>query len=242
MVVALAAALLLASSAATARNNHVVMRKEIPALNKNTFFNNLSTGQTMLVGFTMKGQSESENMLDELEMFAGSAQDRYPDLEVYKVDQKMEPYLTARMLLENIPELHLLVRDSSGKWGSHAIDAEISAEDLISYMDNQGWLQHSGGMQGSNICTPFNLCGRAFGAFAEKSVAFERALPIPKWLAVILIPALIAFAGRFIIESMYSAEDQVLGVIGKFRSSGAATDAHVDDVSEGIATEPKKSK
>ncbi|KAJ1643984.1 hypothetical protein LPJ64_004297 [Coemansia asiatica] len=221
MVVALAVALLLASSAATARNNYVVERKEIATLNKSSFLSSLSTEKTMLIGFLEKGQDESERMLYELEMFAGSAQGRYPDLKV-------------------IPELHLLVRDSNGgKWKSHSIDVDISVEGLSSYVDNQSWMLHAKDAHVLTFCTPFNFCGRMLGALAEKSIALERALPIPKWLAMILIPALITFAGRFVIESMYSTEERVRTALS---GSDNGAQSLNDSAEQNADDEPKKSK
>ncbi|KAJ2864340.1 hypothetical protein FB639_005212, partial [Coemansia asiatica] len=98
---------------------------------------------------------------------------------------------------------------NGGKWMSHSIDVDISVEGLSSYVDNQSWMLHAKDAHVLTFCTPFNFCGRMLGALAEKSIALERALPIPKWLAMILIPALITFAGRFVIESMYSTEERV---------------------------------
>ncbi|KAJ1810596.1 hypothetical protein LPJ75_004199, partial [Coemansia sp. RSA 2598] len=126
---------------------------------------------------------------------------------------------------------------SSGKWVSHSLDAEISAADLASYMDSQGWMLPSNNIQGQNFCTPFNFCGRILGDLAEKSIAFERALPIPKWLAMILIPALITFAGRFIIESMYSTEERLRAAVGAPDNTAAATEADAGSVAQ---EEPKK--
>ncbi|KAJ1939431.1 hypothetical protein FBU59_004126 [Linderina macrospora] len=87
---------------------------------------------------------------------------------------------------------------------------DFSAEELFEYLDNQQWLLESPvGDARQAYCSPFNLCGRTLAWIADSASVLEDIIPLPKWLAIIIIPALITFAGRFIIEAMYGAEEVV---------------------------------
>ncbi|KAJ2492290.1 hypothetical protein IWW37_001602 [Coemansia sp. RSA 2050] len=100
---------------------------------------------------------------------------------------------------------------------------------MAHYMDNQLWLDEAPlGSQAQMYCSPFNLCGKTLAFIAEKSSLVESALPIPKWLAMILIPAIITFAGRFIIDGMYGAEEQIRNVLGLPRAADANGEALSD--------------
>ncbi|KAJ1941299.1 hypothetical protein GGF37_003616 [Kickxella alabastrina] len=178
-------------------------------MSKNDFIEHLDTSGRVLIGFYEEGQEESSNMLSELSAFCALAADKHPDLQVSKINYQKSPYLTARLLLTSIPELRLLAKTKSGKWEAQSIDVTQTAEELIEYMDSQAWVRRSSKNQGQTFCTPFNVCGQTLGFIAEKSIALDSALPIPKWLAMILVPALITIAGRFIIDGMYSFEEWV---------------------------------
>ncbi|KAJ1784663.1 hypothetical protein LPJ59_006308, partial [Coemansia sp. RSA 2399] len=60
---------------------------------------------------------------------------------------------------------------------------------------------------------------------ADKGSVVDQYIPLPRWLAVILIPALITFVGRFIIEGMYAVENQVRGVFRARQQQPPVVDA-----------------
>ncbi|KAJ2740768.1 hypothetical protein H4S06_006031 [Coemansia sp. BCRC 34490] len=144
------------------------------------------------------------------EAFAKRAASRYPGLYVGKVNTKASPYLTARLLLTEIPELRLIIKDEEGKWIAYSPELPENADELVEYMDSQRWyLAEPLGSRRQLYCSPFNFCGRVLAAIAETGDLVDQYIPLPKWLAVILIPALITFAGRFVIQGMYAAEEQI---------------------------------
>ncbi|KAJ2005769.1 hypothetical protein GGI04_001500 [Coemansia thaxteri] len=210
----------------------VIADKPVDEVTKESFLEYLDTKQSMLIGFYQLDKDESSKVLYSLNAFAKKAAARYPDLQVGKVDFKQNPYLTARMLLTGIPEMRLLIKgqgmlivllDTDAAYNLEVID---DAEELMEYMDNQLWLNEVPlGSQEQMYCSPFNFCGKMLGLFADKSSKIESVLPIPKWLALILIPALITFAGRFIIDGMYSAEEQIRNLLGRTRDSGTTVTA-----------------
>ncbi|KAJ2311672.1 hypothetical protein IWW54_002509 [Coemansia sp. RSA 2705] len=99
-----------------------------------------------------------------------------------------------------------------GVWAAYNIEIDKGTDMVVEFMRSQ----HLRGQMSPPpaLCTPFNICGRALGWFAEASIAFDRMLPIPRWLAILLLPALSAFIGRFIIDGMYATETRVRSAIG----------------------------
>ncbi|KAJ2736057.1 hypothetical protein H4R23_002089 [Coemansia sp. Cherry 401B] len=99
-----------------------------------------------------------------------------------------------------------------GVWAAYNIEIDKGTDMVVEFMRSQ----HLHGQMSPPpaLCTPFNICGRALGWFAEASIAFDRMLPIPRWLAILLLPALSAFIGRFIIDGMYATETRVRSAIG----------------------------
>ncbi|KAJ2910524.1 hypothetical protein GGI21_000780 [Coemansia aciculifera] len=187
----------------------------------------------MLIGFYGDNSEESDKALSDFEQFAKKAATRYPDLQLGIVDYKQSPYLTARMLLTGVPELRLLVKGEDAAWRAYNVEATLSAEEMIQYMDNQLWLDDTAlGGQAQMYCSPFNFCGKALAFIADKSSAIESKLPIPQWLALILIPALITFAGRFIIDGMYGAEERIRNLLGWPRATDTANGDDDDGASD----------
>ncbi|KAJ2319045.1 spliceosomal snRNP assembly [Coemansia sp. RSA 2704] len=179
---------------------------------KADFFSFLATKQYILMGFYEEGDDESTAAIHGLNQFAASAAEDYPSMQLCKVNHQTNPYLTARMLLKTIPELRLLVKNIDGVWAAYNIEIDKGTDMVVEFMRSQ----HLRGQMSPPpaLCTPFNICGRALGWFAEASIAFDRMLPIPRWLAILLLPALSAFIGRFIIDGMYATETRVRSAIG----------------------------
>ncbi|KAJ2479368.1 hypothetical protein IWW56_003118 [Coemansia sp. RSA 2131] len=97
-----------------------------------------------------------------------------------------------------------------GEWSAYTYDTDEGVGGIADYIDNQRWHEQlPSDSLAYALCSPFNFCGKALAVFAEASIAFERILPIPRWLALLLIPSFMAFVGRFIIDGMYAAEDRV---------------------------------
>ncbi|KAI9505711.1 hypothetical protein BX070DRAFT_220579 [Coemansia spiralis] len=211
----------------------------VKEISKSDFLEKLDGQQNMLLNFYETGNEESDKVLKEFEAFAERAATRYPGLYLGKVDFKENPYLTARMLLTGIPELRLLVRDQAGKWSAYNPEISEGADELIEYMDNQHWYSAEPvGSKRQLYCSPFNFCGKLLAVIADKGSIVDRYIPLPKWLALIVIPALFTFAGRFIIEGMYAAEDRVRGFFRRNRDEG--TDAHRTDIPAAPAAEAQK--
>ncbi|KAJ2504641.1 hypothetical protein GGI11_007292 [Coemansia sp. RSA 2049] len=182
----------------------------IHSVGKAEFLEQLHGKQSMLLNFYEDGNEESDMALKVFEAFAKRAASRYPGLYVGRVNTKASPYLTARLLLTEIPELRLIIKDEEGKWIAYSPEPPENADELVEYMDSQRWyLAEPLGGRRQLYCSPFNFCGRALAAIAETGDLVDQYIPLPKWLAVILVPALITFAGRFIIQGMYAAEEQI---------------------------------
>ncbi|ORX71371.1 hypothetical protein DL89DRAFT_124559 [Linderina pennispora] len=69
-----------------------------------------SKSESLLIQFYDTDIDESKAAMEEYEVFAEKAAVRYPDLVVRKVNYKKDNYLTARLLLMQIPELRLLIK------------------------------------------------------------------------------------------------------------------------------------
>ncbi|KAI8322335.1 hypothetical protein GQ54DRAFT_297453 [Martensiomyces pterosporus] len=183
---------------------------EVKDISKADLFRYLDTKESILISFYEQGKKESDEASKEFEAFAAQASTKYPDLQLGKVNYKTNPYLAARFLLTEIPELRLLIKNEGGKWAAYSPAIAEGSEELIDYLDNQNWLDESPiGSQMQLYCSPFNLCGASLAFIAEKVSGLDDLIPLPRWLAMILLPALFAFLGRFIIEGMYAAEGQV---------------------------------
>ncbi|KAJ2400856.1 hypothetical protein GGI10_006156, partial [Coemansia sp. RSA 2530] len=226
---AVAALLLLAVMAQAAgvvidRDGSVIAGQGVGEVTKESFLTYLDTKQSMLISFYQSDDGESDRALSDMYAFAEKAASQYPDLQLGKVDIRQNPYLTARMLLTGVPELRLLVKGEA-----YGMDGANSAEEIARYMDNQLWLDEAPlGGQAQMYCSPFNFCGKALGYIADKSSAMESVLPIPTWLAMLLVPAIITFAGRFIIDGMYGAEEQIRNILGLPRAAEAGREALSD--------------
>ncbi|KAJ2037597.1 hypothetical protein H4S04_002585 [Coemansia sp. S16] len=206
-----------AAGVAIDRDGSVIADKGVGEMTKESFLTYLDTKQSMLISFYQKDSAESDKALGDFDTFAKEAATRYPDLQLGKVDFKQSPYLTARMLLT----------------GAYNMEITFGAEEMVHYMDNQLWLDEAPlGGQAQMYCSPFNFCGKALAFIADKSTAMESALPIPKWLAMLLVPAIITFAGRFIIDGMYGAEEQIRNLLGYPRAAEANNEALSDIESE----------
>ncbi|KAJ2109842.1 hypothetical protein IW146_006174 [Coemansia sp. RSA 922] len=215
------------------RDGSVIADKSVGEMTKESFLTYLDTKQSMLISFYQKDNAESDKALSDFETFAKEAATRYPDLQLGKVDFKQSPYLTARMLLTGVPELRLLIKGEDSAWRAYNMEITFGAEEMVHYMDNQLWLDEAPlGGQAQMYCSPFNFCGKALAFIADKSTAMESALPIPKWLAMLLVPAIITFAGRFIIDGMYGAEEQIRNLLGYPRAAEANNEALSDIESE----------
>ncbi|KAJ2722619.1 hypothetical protein GGI07_003206 [Coemansia sp. Benny D115] len=200
-------AALLVFQVATAGGDRSQSSSQVSEMSKADFVEHLKGEQSVVIGFYEQDHHESASMLDELEALAALAKLKHPELNVRKVNHAKSPYLTARMLLTSMPELHFIAKDVNGKWSARSLDPTQSATEIADYVSKR--LLERKRAAAPALCTPFNICGRALGFFAEKSSALDNALPIPKWLAMILIPALITLVGRFVIDGMYSAETWV---------------------------------
>ncbi|KAJ2768478.1 hypothetical protein GGI18_005587, partial [Coemansia linderi] len=215
---AVAALLLLAVMAQAAgvvidRDGSVIAGQGVGEVTKESFLTYLDTKQSMLISFYQSDDGESDRALSDMYAFAEKAALQYPDLQLGKVDIRQNPYLTARMLLT----------------GAYGMDGANSAEEMARYMDNQLWLDEAPlGGQAQMYCSPFNFCGKALGYIADKSSAMESVLPIPTWLAMLLVPAIITFAGRFIIDGMYGAEERIRNILGLPRAAEAGREALSD--------------
>ncbi|KAJ2610845.1 hypothetical protein H4S08_003428, partial [Coemansia sp. RSA 1365] len=155
----------------------------------------------MIIGFYKDDDEDSEKVIAELNDFATQAVSFYPSMQLRKVNHKDSPYMTARLLLTRIPELRLLVKGSDHNWAAYNIDVDEGSESIADYISNKRWiLQEPIGSRAQMYCSPFNICGKVLAFIAEKGSAAENMLPMPRWLAVILVPALISFIGRFIIN------------------------------------------
>ncbi|KAJ2748780.1 hypothetical protein GGI19_005969 [Coemansia pectinata] len=206
-----------AAGVAIDRDGSVIADQGVGEMTKESFLTYLDTKQSMLISFYQKDSEESDKALGDFDTFAKKVVTRYPDLQLGKVDFKQSPYLTARMLLT----------------GAYNMEIEFGAEEMVHYMDNQLWLDEAPlGGQAQMYCSPFNFCGKALAFIADKSSAMESALPIPKWLAMLLVPAIITFAGRFIIDGMYGAEEQIRNLLGYPRAAEANDEALSDIESE----------
>ncbi|KAJ2784103.1 hypothetical protein H4R18_001325 [Coemansia javaensis] len=220
-----AVALFFAAAATSVGPDAAARSSLVEEITKAGFLERLDTEQTMLVAVYERGDAQSESVLSEIEEFAALAAAHYPDLHVSKVDHRDSPYLTARLLLTEIPELRLLVRDKDDQWAAYKIDTDDGSEPVAEFVASRRWESREPvGGSAQMFCSPFNLCGRAMGAFAEYSSAFDAAVPIPRWLALIVIPALITLAGRFIIEAMYAADMYVRSAIGAQPAPATAAD------------------
>ncbi|KAJ2335123.1 hypothetical protein GGI00_001524 [Coemansia sp. RSA 2681] len=218
VAVAASLAAVQAAGVAIARDGSVIADHGVTDMTKESFLEYLDTKQSILISFYGTNSKESDKALGDFEVFAKEAATRYPDLQLGKVDFKQSPYLTARMLLT----------------GAYNMEISFGAEETVHYMDNQLWLDEAAlGGKAQMYCSPFNFCGKLLAFIAEKSSAVEGALPIPKWLALILIPAVITFAGRFIIDGMYGAEERIRSALGRPRAADAGDDgAHTDAESD----------
>ncbi|KAJ2697375.1 hypothetical protein H4R19_005669, partial [Coemansia spiralis] len=177
----------------------------------------------MLVAFYAPDDADSEGVLSSLDGFASIAASHHPDLRLRKVNHREKPYLTARMLLLEIPELHYLVKPKDGEWTSYKIEIEAvnSPHTLAEFMASQGWrAQTPAGGSAQRFCSPFNFCGIALAALAEAGSALEDALPIPRWLALIVIPAIITLVGRVIIDGMYAADAFIRSTLRRGGNTG----------------------
>ncbi|KAJ2764530.1 hypothetical protein IWQ56_004450, partial [Coemansia nantahalensis] len=181
------------------------------------FLTSLGTEHQLLVAFYAPDDAQSASVLSELGAFACRAAAHYPNLRLHRVNHKANPYLTARMLLTEVPELHYL-------WTSYKIETEAGggSGSLSEFMAGQGWaLQMPEGGSAQRFCSPFNTCGLALGRIAEVGSVVEDALPIPRWLALIVIPAIITLAGRVIIDGMYAADALVRSALRPGGGGGA---------------------
>ncbi|KAJ1747683.1 hypothetical protein LPJ78_005126 [Coemansia sp. RSA 989] len=169
---------------------------------KHDFNTYLLTKQQVLMAFYENSDPESLQVMSKLEKVSAAS---HPDLHICKVNHKNNPYLTARLLLTKVPEVHLLIKDK--QWSAYTIDMDGEPSEIAERISKQ--LQNSHLDAGKNICTPFNFCGKMLATLAEASVAFDRILPLPRWLALLLIPAFMAYIGRFIIDGMYAMEARV---------------------------------
>ncbi|KAJ2643686.1 hypothetical protein GGF44_001050 [Coemansia sp. RSA 1694] len=218
VAVAASLAAVQAASVAIDRDGSIIADHGIADMTKASLLEYLDTKQSILISFYGTDSKESDKALSDFEVFAKEAATRYPDLQLGKVDFKQSPYLTARMLLT----------------GAYNMEISFGAEEMVHYMDNQLWLDEAAlGGKAQMYCSPFNFCGKSLAFIAEKSSAVEGALPIPKWLALILIPAVITFAGRFIIDGMYGAEERIRSALGRPQAADAGDDgAHTDAESD----------
>ncbi|KAJ2793005.1 hypothetical protein H4R21_006065 [Coemansia helicoidea] len=193
-------------------------------MSKADFLASLDTEHQLLVAFYAPDDARSASVLSELGAFACRAAAHYPNLRLHRVNHKANPYLTARMLLTEVPELHYLVRPKDGEWTSYKIEIEAGggSGSLSEFMASQGWaLQMPEGGSAQRFCSPFNTCGLALGRIAEAGSILEDALPIPRWLALIVIPAIITLAGRVIIDGMYAADALVRSALRPGGGGGA---------------------
>ncbi|KAJ1665558.1 hypothetical protein EV178_003063 [Coemansia sp. RSA 1646] len=199
-----------ADGVAIGRDSLHIVKVDLHEVGKHEFLEKLQGEQSMLLNFYEDGNKESDEALKEFEAFAKRAAFRYPDLYIGKVNFKTNPYLTARLLLTGIPELRLIVKNQDGGWAAYNPEISEGADELVEYMDNQQWyLTEPVGSKQQLYCSPFNFCGKILAVIADKGSVIDKYVPLPKWLAVIMIPALITFAGRFIIEGMYATENRV---------------------------------
>ncbi|KAJ2011028.1 hypothetical protein GGI06_004694 [Coemansia sp. S85] len=202
------------------RDGSVIAGQGVGEVTKESFLTYLDTKQSMLISFYQSDDGESDRALSDMYAFAEKAASQYPDLQLGKVDIRQNPYLTARMLLTG---------EIDSAWRAYGMDGANSAEEIARYMDNQLWLDEAPlGGQAQMYCSPFNFCGKALGYIADKSSAMESVLPIPTWLAMLLVPAIITFAGRFIIDGMYGAEEQIRNILGLPRAAEAGREALSD--------------
>ncbi|KAJ2451157.1 hypothetical protein EV183_003790 [Coemansia sp. RSA 2336] len=172
---------------------------------KHDFNSYLLTKQQVLMAFYENSDPESLQVINKLEKVSAIS---LPNLHICKVNHKSSPYLTARLLLTKVPEVRLLVKDK--QWVAHTIDMDGEPHEIAERIHKQLQSSHlSADMSAQSICTPFNFCGKMLAALAEASVAFDRMLPLPRWLALLLVPAFMAYIGRFIIDGMYAMEARV---------------------------------
>ncbi|KAJ2849325.1 hypothetical protein IWW36_002711 [Coemansia brasiliensis] len=102
------------------------------------------------------------------------------------------------------------------QWSAYTIDMDGEPSEVAKQIDK--YLQNNqlnADISVQSICTPFNFCGKMLAALAEASVAFDRILPLPRWLALLLVPAFMAYIGRFIIDGMYAIEARIKLGLGK---------------------------
>ncbi|KAJ1726675.1 hypothetical protein LPJ61_005026, partial [Coemansia biformis] len=176
-------------------------RVPVEEMSKADFLVHLSAERPMLIAFYESGDALSESAVGELEAFAVQVATHHPDLHLRKVNHRNNPYLTARMLLTEIPELHLLLKDEGSEWTSYKIEIGDEPGALAEFMDSQRWrTQAPVGGSAQMFCSPFNACGKTLAVIAEMGHALEAVLPLPRWLALIVIPAMITLVGRFIIQ------------------------------------------
>ncbi|KAJ2744751.1 hypothetical protein GGI20_002720 [Coemansia sp. BCRC 34301] len=210
---ALSLAVFQAAGVAINRDGSVHAAQNVADMTKELFLKYLDTKQSMLISFYGADSKESDKALSDFDEFARKAVKRYPDLQLGKVDFKQSPYLTARMLLT----------------GAYNVEIPFDADEMVRYIDNQLWLDEAAlGGKAQMYCSPFNFCGKALAFIADKSSAVEDVLPIPKWLALILIPAIITFAGRFIIDGMYGAEEWIRNFLGRPQTAKACDEPDLD--------------
>ncbi|KAJ1952459.1 hypothetical protein GGI12_006239, partial [Dipsacomyces acuminosporus] len=147
-------------------------------------------------------------------------------MQLGKANTKTSPYLTARLLLTEIPQLRLLIKSEGGKWSVYSPEIADGSEALLDYFDNQGWLDEVPvGGKAQLYCSPFNMCGKTLALIADKLNALEDLIPLPKWMVMILLPALVTFVGRFIIEGMYAAEAHIRDAYRSLRGLPAEPEA-----------------
>lgn len=196
-----------------------VLKTGFSELRKSEFLDYLESKESMLIAFYDDDDEKSENVLTELETFADEAATRYPNLVLRKVSFTKSPYLAARMLLSEIPELRLLIKDQNSEWAAYDVLFDDGVDGVIEYMDKQMWYKSFPiGSRSVVPCSPFNACGKTLAFIAEQGNVIDEAIPLPRWLTVILVPAVIAFVGRFIIEGMYAAEESVRSLFRRDRN------------------------
>ncbi|KAJ2080324.1 hypothetical protein H4R24_003151 [Coemansia sp. RSA 988] len=182
---------------------------------KSEFLMLLQEEQDMIIGFYKEDDEDSERAIAKLGDFATQAVSTHPNMRLRKVNHKNSPYMTARLLLTRIPELRLLIKGGDHSWTAYSIDVDEGSESIAEYISNRRWVsQEPIGSRAQMYCSPFNTCGKALAFIAENGSAAESVLPIPKWLAVILIPVLISYIGRFIINGMYAADGYIRLLVG----------------------------